>query len=120
MVDIRPATHDDVMRVAKEPLPKTGRTLAIEAKGDLVAITGYYFAQGNVVIYCMVDQIAKEKSDFYALDIVRCGQMIIEEAKKLGMPILAAADRNIPGSDKLLLYLGFQPTLGGIYKWPCG
>ena len=118
MVEMRDATQEDVVQISNATLQRTGRTYAVEADGTLIAVAGYYFDHGRVVMYSMIAPIAKEKSAFYALDIVRSARRVIKEATAFGLPLFTASDETIPGSEKLLQYLGFQHQEGGIWLWP--
>ena len=117
MLELRPTTDEDVLYVAKEPMPRTGKAYTVTGNDEPLAIIGYYFESGHVILFSSIDPRAKDHSTWYPWDVVRLAKKIIEEAKELGMPMFAAADPDIPGSEKLLEYLGFTRYQRSTYQW---
>ena len=117
MLEMRPATRDDVAAVSLEPLQRTGKTYAVVSGEKTVAVTGYYFDQGRVVVYSMITPQAKTESTWYARDVFRMASRVVREAAQLGMPVFAGADEEISGANKLLERLGFNHEGKGVYSW---
>lgn len=117
MPEIRPATPEDILLVAKEPMPKTGRAYAVTVNDEPLAVAGYYFDQGRVVLFSSIDRRARQRSSWYAKDVLRVARRVLAEAMALDMPLYAGADPDTPGAGELLEHLGFKQTERGIYQW---
>lgn len=117
MAEIRAATPEDILLVAKELMPRTGRAYAVTVNDEPLAVAGYYYDQGRVVLFSSIDRRARQRSSWYAKDVMRVARRVLAEAMALGMPLYAGADPDTPGSAALLEHLGFHPTEKGIYQW---
>lgn len=117
MLNIRPANADDLQRQFAAARARTVRAYAVEADGVVIALIGYYLDNGRAVIFSAINDEARKRAGWYPRAVLRCACTIVQEALKLGMPVLAVADPRVPGSDKLLERVGFARDYKDIFVW---
>ena len=116
MPDIMPATAEMIKRFWGRSIPQTVHALAAGKDGQVLGVWGYYVKNGRIVVFAGIDPQARNVRN--AKIILRCGKELMEQLSEKRMPINAAADPEIAGSERLLEHLGFQRAHKEIYQWP--
>lgn len=111
---IRPATIDDVLRFYKEPFQQTIRAWAVEYEGEVVCIAGVTHINPRVLLAFsnIADGVSVPK-----ITVWRTALHLFENIKSIGLPVIADPDGNIPGAQRFLERLGFEPTKEGLYRY---
>lgn len=116
-VVIRPATAADIAAVYGETPKRTMRALAAELDGKTFGVAGVYYYPDQVVAFS--NCLPEYKHLTWA--IAKGTLKVLAMFKKLNIPVLAIADKTIPGSDKFLMRCGFEflrtTSQGDVYKW---
>ena len=107
---IRPATKED-MESFYPGFKWTFRAYVAEIEDRIIGIGGIYYVPPYVIAFSTF----KPEMDEYPMTKLRGMKKIMEIVKD--RTCLAAADKNFPGSSKLLERLGFEHIEGRIYRW---
>lgn len=117
MIEIRPATREEVLNFGKDNLHRTSRVWAIVDDGVTKAVAGYYLDNGRAVLWSSIDPNAKQRKG-YARAVLTCARWVKEEARKVGLQMYAVADPAVDGSERLLKHLGFTRGYKETFVWP--
>lgn len=112
-MNIRPATIEDLK--AMDSVPKvTTRAMAVEQDGEVIAIWGIYPRNTRYVLYSTLGPKFRESKRNWVHGIKAVKQLL---ASVPNMPVLASADPDIDGSDRLLLHMGFKHLTERTFQW---
>lgn len=117
MVEMRPATREDIERHNAEALTRTVRAYAIEDGGELLAIMGYYPENARMILFSRILEGAHQRVRFAGRHVLKFAKALVSEAVAFGMPIYAVADPEIPRSAALLERLGFERGYKDTFIW---
>ena len=112
---IVPATMEMIRSLHAE-LPKTVRAVAAVEGGRVLGIAALYPHDGRLILCGVVAPETRAEMKRHRRSLLRCVWHALAIAVKRGMPVVAIADQDIEGSDRLLLHLGFVPK-NGSYEW---
>ena len=115
MPEIRPATAE-MIKALNRDVPRTVRAIAAVEDGKVLGITGFYPQEGHLVMFADIAAEARAEISRHKRTLVRCAWKVMGMAMQRRMPIVANADPDIEGADRLLLHLGFEPR-NGSYQW---
>ena len=91
---------------------RNGRAFAVVLEGRAIGITGYYLDSGRLILY---SKITPELRPWKKI-IVLTAKMIIGLASKIRAPLDARSEPETPGSECLLLGLGFKRLEGEVFR----
>ena len=117
MDNIRPATEQDIQMLMGDRPRKSGKLFTVLAGEQPVALIGYYMDGGAVVLISSISEDARKLLKWYPRDVVRCSRWLLEEARKLGMPIAAGPEDDKPGAKRLLEFMGFRQEYNEVHIW---
>lgn len=115
MIEIVPATTQ-MIGTLNRGLPKTVRAVAAVQDGEVLGVAGFFPHEGHLIMFADIAPVARAEICRHKRTLVRCARRVMGMAIERGMPIIASADPDIEGSDRLLLHLGFAPE-NGSYRW---
>lgn len=117
MVEIRPATKEDIDELYGHRHKYSMRAITAVIDGLPVGIAGVYYDGVSVVAFSVI----KPELRVYPFAIYKAARMVKNMIKKNKVPAYAVADPKIEGSSELLIHLGFEhvgpSTQGEVYKW---
>jgi hypothetical protein len=113
MVQIVPATMELLKRFYGEE-PKRSQRAVVAIKDDrIIGVAGIYTEKERSVMFSeMSDECRKDKRT-----VVKGIRAVMKLASARAMPVMALADPEIEGSEKLLEHMGFAPLKGRVYQW---
>lgn len=114
MINVLPMNQEYVKAVYGDSPVRSMRGFAFEREGRVIGCAGMYLESSCVVMFFNGDH-EEMKKDLRA--VVTSGRAILELAKQKGLPVYADADPEIPGSERLLEFLGFKRDAGTVFKW---
>ena len=117
MTEIMPATAEMIRALHKE-LPRTVRAIAAVEDGRVLGIAGLYPQDGYLVLFGAVAPETRAEMCRHKRTLLRIVWEVLGMALRRRTPVVAMADPDIEGSERLLLHLGFMPQNDGSYKWP--
>ena len=117
MTEIVPATAEMIRALHKE-LPRTVRAIAAVEDGRVLGIGGLYPQDGYLVLFGAVAPETRAEMCRHKRTLLRVVWAVLGMAIKRRTPVLAMADPDIDGSERLLLHLGFIPQDNASYQWP--
>jgi len=94
-----------------------GRAYAAVLEGRVLGVCGYYHERGRLILYSSVTPELRR----WKKVIVRGARMAMAAASRVRAPVAAMAQKDIPGSGRLLEALGFHQVEGELYwrpTWP--
>ena len=112
---IVPATME-MIRSLHADLPKTVRAIAAVEGERVLGVAALYPQEGCLVLCGVVAPETRAEMKRHRRTLLRCVWTALAIAVRRGMPVVAMADQDIEGSDRLLLHLGFMPKNGN-YQW---
>lgn len=105
-MNIRPVTRADFDQFP-DAVKRTGFAWAVEEKGRILGLAGYYMSEGRAVLYAEIKNDAREKCLWPARAMLTSGRYVLQKAIASGLPVYAVADSTVENSRKLLERLGF-------------
>ena len=114
MTNVIPATREAVRQVYGDKPVRSFRGFTFERESRVIGCAGFYLDGSHVVMFFNGDH-EEMKKDLRA--VVVSGRAILELAKQKGLPVYADAEPKIPGSERLLEFLGFKRDEGTVFKW---
>lgn len=115
MPEIVPATSEMIQTLNRD-LPRTVRAIAAVEDGKVLGVAGFYPQEGHLVMFADIAAEARAQINRHKRTLIRCSWKVMGMAMQRRMPIVASADPEIEGADRLLLHLGFEPH-NGSYQW---
>lgn len=115
MTEIVSATAEMIQALHRE-LPRTVRAIAAVENGEVLGVTGFYPQEGHLVIFADIAPKARAEICRHKRTLIKCAWKVLGMAMRRRMPIVATADPEIEGADRLLEHLGFAPH-NGSYRW---
>ena len=112
---IVPATAE-MIRTLHAELPRTVRAFAAVEGERVLGVAALYPQEGCLILCGIVAPETRAEMKRHRRTLLRCVWTALAIAVKRGMPVLAIADPDIEGSDRLLLHLGFTPR-DGRFEW---
>lgn len=115
MIELRPATAEDLRAFAGGPAP-TAKAVAGVLDGAVVALGGLAFVDGKVVAFCNVTPSIRK----YPVLIHRTALRVMADARRAGHRIIyAQPDPDEKNASKWLGRLGFKPVdeNGTLWRW---
>ena len=107
------ATPEIIEKAFPERPNQTIRAILAIDQGNVLGIAGVYRQDANLVMFAQLsDELLTQKRT-----IVRGIRLLKKMAARVRMPVVALADPEIDGSEKLLEHMGFKPAHGRIYTW---
>lgn len=98
---VRPATHADFMAFyGRRPSATCRALVAVNAEGKLLAIGGYYLAQGMAVVF------TDHRDEMSKRDRVNGARALVDMLKKLMMDVIAVSEIE---DAVALKHFGFKP-----------
>lgn len=111
--ELVPATADLMQRFYGHPEKRTVRALAMVRGDEVLGIGGYYVQDSCVVVF---SDISEEGMKYRKL-IVRGAYEVLRAAAERKLPAHVKADPRIPGAERFLAQLGFEPSDQGVWEW---
>src|SRR5687768_8357588 len=109
------ATAQDYVEVYGVPAQLSMRIFQVVEDGVRLALFGYYFTAGCVVVFCKI--IGK----FSARKIYRVAKKCMAKLLATGLPLTALADSELCTASNFLSHLGFRHALscdsGDVYQY---
>src|SRR3990167_10383482 len=97
MLEMRHARPEECVKDGK-PYPKTARAFSVVNGDQVVAVTGYYMENGRVILFGFIQHAAASAVAWLPMACLKFGKIVVNQALSNGMPVMAAADSEIPGS----------------------
>lgn len=108
-----PATQAMLKELGERP-KGTGRAYAAVMEGRTLGVCGYYQDHGRLVLYAQVTPELRR----WKKVILRGAKMTMAAADRLRAPVVAMAQPDVPGSDRTLIWLGFEHVEEELYWRP--
>jgi hypothetical protein len=113
--ELRPATAADLRDWYGEAPKRSCRAWVIAQDGKLVALAGYSFEPGYILVF---SEVRGEHPKFATW---KYAKKLFANITKYRLPMRAVANPDIPGSDRFLERLGFEfeqeTDIGKQYLW---
>ena len=113
MITLAHATTEAVARAYPKRPQQTMRAILAMDEDRVLGIAGVYQQDANLVMFANLSpELLEQKRT-----IVRGIRLLMKLATRARLPIVALADPEIDGSDRLLEHMGFTLARGRIYTW---
>jgi N-acetylglutamate synthase-like GNAT family acetyltransferase len=114
MIRLIPATQETVRAAyGLETPPRSVRAIAAEKDGEVIGCAGVYLHDGVRIMFSDLGPELRARPKW----IIRGWRRLMEMVQASDIPVLAAADEDIPGAPAFLEHLGFQHVEGRLYRW---
>lgn len=115
VVEIRPATPDDIFAFAKEQAPYRVRAYVGVEDGEIIGIGGVaYLPGGAVLAFLNITEQARRRP----VALMKVARRVIREARERGVKTInALCDDEIEAAGRFLNRLGFRHLGEGFYQW---
>jgi hypothetical protein len=101
--EVRPATTADILRWYEGPPPFSCKAFVMEVDGNLEALWGLRFVNGEAACFSMLTTVAREQKRAVVQGIRLLRKMLQEH-----QDVIAYADRNEPTAKAFLEHVGFK------------
>lgn len=111
MVEIRPATRDDMI-AHYGAVPASMRAIVAVADGELLGIAGLRYTSHGMIAFSEM----RPGAERFPVSTMKCARHLVRLIEQCHAPVYAVAgnDKTAP---KFLARLGFIPTTSGAYVW---
>jgi len=113
MTEIVPATPELLSSYYGSPPARSQRAVAVVKDGSVIGVGGVYADGDRQVMFSdMTDELRRDKRA-----LIMGMRAVMKLAARRALPVVAEADAEIEGSEKLLEHMGFEHIGQRIYAW---
>lgn len=117
MINIRPASPDDIIEFYGYSPKRTQRAFSVLEDGQIIAIAGVYIDTSRLVLFSDISDAINKDEYRYRKAFIQFFRKLKEIISRYQLPVQAMADPGTPKSCDLLKHMGFEEIINGIYQW---